>query len=162
MDMVEYKNKIIEILNEHNARLELSKTVDSSYYNPGMMENLDQYYGQYDTDTNQAFIKTEVKGLRYDNRSYHMDDMVVGNVVDICREPTNEFNPNNFSVKNLKGESLGSLSASICDALAPLVDAGYAKIVNSKVSYMEKISERSRYAKQGILFVQFTIVFLGV
>ena len=64
-------------------------------------------------------------------------------------------------IKN-KGDSLGNLPAELCNTLAPLYDAGYADIQSATVSYLEKIKERSRYAKQGILFVELNIRLRGI
>ena len=38
--------------------------------------------------------------------------------------------------------------------IAPLYDAGELRFEDAKVSYLERISERSRYATKAILFVE--------
>ena len=79
--------------------------------------------------------------------------------VNIVRDPDNRFNSNNFLVTGNGGENLGTLSAQLCNALAPAYDAGAVCITNAEISYLERIRDRSRYAKQGVLFVrmEFTI-----
>ena len=61
-----------------------------------------------------------------------------------------------------KYESLGNLPAELCNALAPLYDSGCATILTSTVSYIEKLRERSRYAKQGDMFVELHIKMHGI
>ena len=50
----------------------------------------------------------------------------------------------------------GGMSALItmCNAIAPLYDAGNLTFERAAVSYVEPISKRSRYARQGVLFVE--------
>lgn len=55
---------------------------------------------------------------------------------------------------NENGDNLGNLPAELCNVIAPLYDAGYLTIEKSTVSFIEKIGERSRYAMQGILFIE--------
>ena len=47
----------------------------------------------------------------------------------------------------------------IKDALAPLYDAGEVSVTESFVGFVDPISKRSRYARQGILFVEIHISF---
>lgn len=154
--LIDAKNELLNFVGQLNYKYELSKTVSDDYYEPGMMENLEQYMGIYDVTNNIIKLRTESKGLRYDNRTQNLEKLTVGDDVQIIREESNTFNSNNFMIKN-KNESLGNLSAELCNALAPLYDAGYAVIQSSKISYLEKIKDRSRYAKQGVLFIELNI-----
>ena len=156
-DITVAKDVLLDLIAEYAERLELSKTVGPDYYEPGRMENLDQYLGKYDDATNIITMQVPVKGLRYEDRTQHLTALKVGNPVRIVREETNSFNPNNFTVMSVNGQSLGNLSADLCNALAPLYDRGYAVIDASNVSYIEQIRDRSRYARQGILFIQLII-----
>ena len=74
----------------------------------------------------------------------------------------NTFNENNIMILTEQGESLGSLSAELCNVIAPLVDLGYAAIKSAHVSYIERIRDRSRYAKQGVLFIEVHIALYGI
>ena len=65
-------------------------------------------------------------------------------------------------INSEKGESLGNLSAVLCDVIAPLFDLGYVIIDEARVSYVERIKDRSRYAKQGVLFIEIRLRFQGV
>ncbi len=38
--------------------------------------------------------------------------------------------------------------------MAPLLDAGMLVIRSAHVSYLERIRDRSRYARQGVLFIE--------
>lgn len=91
-----------------------------------------------------------------------MDFLNVGDSISIVREEGNTFNSNNFMVLNERFESLGNLPAELCNAIAPLYDKGYVILGKSKVSYLERIKDRSRYAKQGILFVELQLKFRGI
>lgn len=160
-NLLNAKKELIEFAEGLNYKYELSKTVSEDYYEPGMMENLDQYMGEYDKDTRMIVLRVESKGLRYENRTYNIEQVNIGDSVEIIRDERNPFNSNNFEIKN-KNNSLGYLPAGLCNALAPLYDAGYATIQMSKVSYMEKLKDRSRYAKQGVLFVEINIQLRGI
>lgn len=46
------------------------------------------------------------------------------------------------------------MPAELCNVIAPLFDEGYLEIISSNASYVEPISQRSRYAKQAVLFVE--------
>lgn len=160
-NLINVKNELLDLVTKLNYKYELSKIVSVDYFEPGMMENLDQYMGIYDEYANVITLRTESKGLRYDNRTQNLEKMNVGDNVQIIREETNPFNSNNFMIKN-KNDSLGNLPAELCNALAPLYDAGYAIIQSAKISYLKKIKDRSRYAKQGVLFVEINIQLSGV
>lgn len=155
-DIVASKKDLLEFVSFLNHKFELSEIIESDYFEPGMMENLNQYKGEYDESYNMITIRVDAKGLRYDNRTQNLERISVGEPVDIVRESSNLYNSNNFMIKN-KNNSLGNLPAELCNALAPLYDAGYAIILSAKVSYIEKLRDRSRYAKQGVLFIEMCI-----
>ncbi len=140
-----------------NQKKELAGSLPEDWFEPGMMENLDQYGGEYLAAEGKIILKTIVKGLRYENRTPRLDRLSVGDLVKVLRDPENQYNPNNFTVVNESGESLGNLPAELCNALAPLTDSGAAEISDTRVSYMERILERSRYAEQGVLFLRIEI-----
>lgn len=160
-DIVSLKEDLLAFVESLNQKFELSKTVSEDYYEPGMMENLEQYKGEYDREANIIILRTEAKGLRYDNRTRNLEKMSVGDSVDIERDSGNLYNPNNFTIKD-KVYSLGNLPAELCNALAPLYDTGYATVLSSAISYIEKLKDRSRYAKQGVMFVELTIKLRGI
>ena len=161
-DLLMFKEELIKLTAAYNEKLELSRKVGPDHYDPGMMENLDQYKGIYDEAIKQMIIRCEMKGLRYDNRTTNLETMAVGDDVNVVRDANNMFNSNNFSVSSARGASLGYLPAELCNALAPLYDAGCATIISSVITYIEKIGQRSRYAKQGILFVELIIKLRGI
>lgn len=159
--LINAKNELLDLAGRLNYKYELSKTVSADYFDPGMMENLEQYMGIYDETDNVITLRFESKGLRYDNRTQNLEKLTIGDEIQIVREESNPFNSNNFMIKN-RNDSLGNLPAELCNALAPLYDTGYAVIQSSKISYLEKIKERSRYAKQGILFIEIAIRLRGI
>ena len=153
MNKDEMIEKLLLELEKLEQKRRLGAALPEDWFEPGQMENLEQYAGIFDESEGQIFLKTEVKGLRYEDRTPRRDRLSVGDSVRILRDPENPYNPNNFTVENDFGENLGNLPAELCNALAPLVDAGYAEISEAGISYLERIRDRSRYAKQGILFV---------
>ena len=160
-DIVEAKQDLLEYVKSLNYKFELSKTVEADYFEPGMMENLEQYRGEYDAASNTLVLRVETKGLRYDNRTQNLERLSVGDAVEILRDNANSFNSNNFTVKN-KNVSLGNLPSELCNVFAPLYDRGYAIITSSNVTYIERLRDRSRYAKQGVLFIEIGVKFIGV
>lgn len=60
-------------------------------------------------------------------------------------------------VNTTDGKSLGNMQAELGNAIAPLYDMGCLTIDDTTVSCLEKIQERSRYAKQGVLFIELTL-----
>lgn len=156
------KDELLQRVEKLQKKKNLAGNVEAGYYDPGNMEYLDQYLGLYDKDTNTIRIRTESKGLRYEERTPRLDFLSVGDSVQLTREPTNPFNENNFIIESSNGESLGNLSAELCNAIAPLYDLGYLKITDSRISYIEKIRDRSRYAKQGVLFIEITLSLIGI
>ena len=160
-DILEAKQDLLEYVKSLNYKFELSKTVEEDYFEPGMMENLEQYRGEYDDASNTVVLRVETKGLRYDNRTKNLEHISVGDSVQIIREPDNRFNSNNFTVKS-DNLSLGNIPAELCNVLAMMYDKGYAIISSACVSYIERLKERSRYAKQGVLFLEITIKLRGI
>ena len=156
------KADLLEEATKLQAKKELLSTVGPDYYEPGNMENLDQYLGLYDESSNTITIRTNVKGLRYEDRTPRLDYLAVGAPVQLVREPGNPYNANNFRILSQGGENLGNLSAELCNVIAPLFDLGYAEIENAHASYIERIKDRSRYAQQGVLFIEFHIVLRGI
>lgn len=135
-------------------RFELSKNLPPDYFEPGMMEYLDKSYGLFDENTGAFLLRFESKGTRYGDRTEQIENLSIGEPIVIIRDPENEYNSNNFILTTSEGKDVGNMPAELCNAIAPLYDAELLNIVGSKVSYLEPISKRSRYAKQAILFVE--------
>lgn len=161
-DILQAKHDLLEFVNGLKYKNELSKTVGEDYYEPGMMENLEQYRGEYVEQGNMIFLRVESKGLRYDNQTQNLERIAVGDELRIIRDVDNPYNSNNFAIKSNKNESLGNLPAELCNALAPLYDSGYATILTATVSHLERLKDRSRYAKQGVMFVELNIKMRGI
>lgn len=161
-DILQAKQDLLEFVYVLNHKYELSKTIAEDYFEPGMMENLEQYRGEYIQQVNMIFLRVEAKGLRYDNRTQNLERVSADDDVKIIRDRDNIYNSNNFTIKSNKNETLGNMPADFCNAFAPLYDAGYATILSSKISYIERLKDRSRYARQGVLFVELQIKLRGV
>ena len=154
MDINSSKQDLLTEINKLAHKFQLFSSIPDDYFEPGMMENLDQYYGSYDDATNTIILKTEVRGLRYEGRTPRLERLSVGDSVAVVREESNIYNSNNFMVNTTDGKSLGNMPAELCNVIAPLYDMGYLTIDNPTVSYLEKLQDRSRYAKQGVLFIK--------
>lgn len=154
--MEQYQDRIKalkrEIVKLH-TRNELAGTVTDDYYEPGMMEYLDQSDGSFDTETGIVELRFESKGTRYGDRTEQIESLKPGDGIIVERDPDNRYNSNNFVLKTASGKDVGNMPAELCNSIAPLYDAGELEILESKVSFVDPISKRSRYAKQAMLFV---------
>lgn len=148
---------LLSEMNKLQQRYELSTVVGEDYFEPGMMEYLDKSYGIYDEDTKEMVLRLESRGTRYEGRTARIETIKLGDKIVVTRDKENEFNSNNFVLLDEKGRNLGNMATTLCNALAPLYDSGEVVITESFVSFVEPISKRSRYAKQGILFVEIHI-----
>lgn len=162
LDAVASKKDLLDYVKTLNDKYQLSLTRDEDYFEPGMMENLEQYKGEYDELRNVIILRVESKGLRYENRTQNLEKVSLNDSIYVKRDSSNAFNSNNFTIESEYGMTLGNLPADLCNALAPLYDSGYATILTSTVSYIEKLRERSRYAKQGVMFVELHIKMRGI
>lgn len=150
----EQKENLLFEISQLRHRQELSQQVTPDYFEPGMMEYLDQSEGLFDVGTGGILLRFEVKGTRYEGRTEQIEKVNVGSPVQILRDRENQYNSNNFMVLTPKGKNLGNMPAQLCNAIAPLFDNGALLFIESSVSYVEPISKRSRHAKQAILFVE--------
>ena len=135
-------------------RLELSKTVGPDYFEPGMMEYLDQSEGVFDEMTGEFLLRFEARGTRYDGRTEMIEMVREGDPIVILREKDNPFNANNFTMETARGKNVGNMPADLCNAIAPLYDNGELEFTEVKASFVEPITKRNRHAKQAVLFVE--------
>ena len=154
MNIESAKKALLEAVAGLQEKKELAAAVGPDWYEPGRMENLEQYLGKYDESSGVITLRTDAKGLRYDERTPRLDYLAVGDPVRLVREPDNPFNANNIRFLSEDGEDLGTPSAALCNVIAPLWDAGALSVRSARVSYIERIRDRSRYARQGVLFVE--------
>ena len=157
LDLIKAKDELLNEVAKLQYKKELSSTVTDDYYEPGMMEYLDQYLGVFDEKENIVRLRTEAKGLRYDERSSHIEFLRIGDPVKLVREPSNPFNGNNIMIFSKDGEDIGNLPANLCNVISPLLDIGYLTISESHITYLERVKDRSRYAQQGVLFVEIVL-----
>lgn len=153
----EQKKNLLQEINKLHQRNELSKNVTDDYFEPGMMEYLEQSEGRFDEERGTIYLRFEARGTRYDGRTEVIEKVKVGDAIQIVRDDTNPYNHNNFFLLNRKGKDVGNIPAELCNVLAPLYDAGEIVFERTQVSFVEPISKRSRYAKQAVLFVETTI-----
>lgn len=148
------KENLLKELDKLHERNELSKSVKPGYFEPGMMEYLDQSEGVYDDSTGKILTRFEAKGTRYDGRTEVIENIKVGDPIFVVREKDNPFNANNFVLHTRRGQDVGNMPAQLCNAIAPLFDSGDLTFESACVSFVEPISKRSRHAKQAMLFVE--------
>jgi hypothetical protein len=152
--MQEYKGKLLAEAEKLHQKYELSKTVGPDWFEPGMMEYLDQSEGLYEPETGKITLRFEVKGTRYEGRTEYIETMKRGDKITVLRDKENVYNANNFTLINKKGQNVGNMPAELCNAIAPLYDSGVLVIEKAFASFVEPITKRSRYAKQAVLFVE--------
>ena len=150
----EMKENLFRELDKLHKRNVLSQSVEAGYFEPGMMEYLEQSEGRYDVSTGEILIRFESKGTRYDGRTEQIEKVKVGDAILVVREKGNLFNANNFVLQTKRGVDVGNMPIELCNVIAPLYDEGHFSVVDASVSFVEPISKRSRYAKQAILFVE--------
>ena len=152
--MDERIESLLEEVNKLHTRNELSQIVGADYFEPGMMEYLDQSEGLFNPETGEVLLRFEVKGTRYEGRTEQIEKVQLHDDVLVQRDEKNSYNANNFELLTTTGKSLGYIPAELCNVVAPLYDSGELRVVNAHVSYVEPISKRSRHAKQAVLFVE--------
>ncbi len=148
---------LVEV-NKLHARKELSQTVEADYFEPGMMEYLDQSEGLYNSETGEVLLRFEVKGTRYEGRTEQIEKVQLYDDVLVRRDEKNSFNANNFELLTTTRKSLGYIPAELCNVIAPLYDSGELRLEKAHVSYVAPISKRSRHAKQAVLFVELKLI----
>lgn len=148
------KELLIEQIKKLDEKRKLSETVGPDYFEPGKMEYLEEYKGNYDENTGSFLIRFESKGTRYNGRTEQIEKVNSGDPLEIRRDPDNQFNANNFVIYTEKGFDVGNMPAELCNVIAPLYDSEKLVIDRAAVSFADPISKRSRYAKQAVLFVE--------
>ena len=88
----EQKEQFLGELSKLHARYELSRTVGPDYFEPGMMEYLDQSEGLYDPASGQVLLRFEARGTRYDGRTEQIERVKPGDKIQVVREKENPFN----------------------------------------------------------------------
>lgn len=154
MTLQEQKENLLSEAEKLHHRQALSKTVGPDYFEPGMMEYLDQSEGLYEECTGRMLLRFEARGTRYEGRTEQIEKVTAGDAIQVVRDRENPFNPNNFTLLTAKGKNVGNMPVELCNAIAPLYDDGNLHFLGASVSYVEPISKRSRHAKQAVLFVE--------
>lgn len=156
-ELIKKKKDFLWLVENIRNRNALVTEYDPSVFAPGLLDGLDKVGASYDERTGIAVIKTEVQGTLYEGRTPRIESLSVGSALKIVREPSNTYNSNNLSVRNMKNESLGNLSSEIGNALSPLMDEKAAAITKASVSYVEPRSARGPQAKKAILYTEFQV-----
>ena len=85
------KEAFLVEVNKLMQRHELSKNVTPEYFEPGMMEYLEQNYGRYDKETEHVLLRFEVKGTRYEGRTELIETVKVNDRVCVERDYHNKY-----------------------------------------------------------------------
>ena len=152
--MTEQLNNLLNELDKLHQRNELAKTVTPDYFEPGMMEYLEQNEGVFTPENGEIMMRFEAKGTRYEGRTEVIEKMKQGDKITVLRDSENTFNSNNFTMENARGNNVGNMPMELCNAIAPLYDRGELVFEEAFASYVEPITKRSRHAKQAMLFVE--------
>lgn len=155
--MEQQKQQLLEEAAALHARYCLHETATPSYYEPGQMEYLEQTDGVYDREANTLTLRFDVRGTRYGDRTEIIETLKVGEPLRIVRDAQNLYNANNFTVFTATGADVGNIPATLCDAIAPLYDAGLLTVEQAAISFVDPISKRSRHAKQAMLFAELVL-----
>jgi hypothetical protein len=147
-------NTLLREAEKLRLRHEFAKTVEPNWYEPGQMEYLGQSDSKWEQETGLLTLHFESRGTRYDGRSELIERLKVGDPITVRRDPQNPYNPNNFVLLTKRGEDVGYMPAELCNAVAPLYDAGLLRFDRAAISYVEPLSKRSRHARQAVLFVE--------
>ena len=113
--------------------------------------------GSYDPDGELLTFSATVAGTQYEGRTERIEYLSVGDKVCLVREPNNESNANNVSVRNINGESLGNLHAGVCDVFAPVMDEDLANEITAVVEEVVPLSQRGARARKAELKVRITL-----
>lgn len=148
---------LIEVEKLHQRNV-FSQHIAEDYFEPGMMEYLDQSEGIYNSESGEILLRFESKGTRYEGRTERIERVHTGDAIRVVRDFENPYNANNFVLLTEKGHDVGYMPADLCNAIAPLYDCGELKFIGASVSYAEPISKRSRYAKQAVLFIELKLM----
>lgn len=152
--MMKCKQNLLQEIDRLHTRHLSADRVKPDYYEPGKMEYLGQSDGSYDPDTERVMLRFESKGTRYEGRTERIETVPEGAQIILERDPENPYNHNNYILLTAEKQDVGNMPAELCNAIAPLQDAGLLIWEDAKVSFVEPISQRNRHAKQAILFVE--------
>ena len=82
----EQKENLLSEVDKLHQRHELAQSVSEDYFEPGLMEYLDQSEGVFDEACGEILIRFEVKGTRYEGRTEQIEKVKTGDPVQIVRD----------------------------------------------------------------------------
>lgn len=105
------RETLLKELEKLHKRNELSRTVGEDYFEPGMMEYLEQFDGYFVESTGELVLRFEAKGTRYEGRTEQIEKIKAGDPIRIARDKENPYNANNFMLLTHKGQNVGTMPA---------------------------------------------------
>ena len=100
----------------------LGKNFSEDLYSLETRDKVNMPFYTYNQSSNKMILLVEVQGTQYEGRNSRIENVKINDSVIIKREPNNKYNNLNLAVENNNNESLGNLSADVCNALSPLLD----------------------------------------
>ena len=137
----------------------LGKNFSEDLYSLETRDKVNMPFYTYNQSSNKMILLVEVQGTQYEGRNSRIENVKINDSVIIKREPNNKYNNLNLAVENNNNESLGNLSADVCNALSPLLDKNILIIDSSKVIYVEPLSKRSPRCKKALLTIKLELHF---
>ncbi len=102
-------------------------------------------------------IGIEVMGTQFNDRSTLIENVKEGDPLQILRDPDNFFDRFTLSVCDHSGQELGTMWMNLADVLSPVLDEGFAQIIESHATEVVPLSIREDGAVKPILKMEMTI-----
>lgn len=99
-----------------------------------------------------GLMDIELSGTKYEGRSARIENVKVGDIVQLVREPDNPYDSNAIDVRNAAG-SLGHIPSDIAELLAKRLDSG-AVTAKAVVTEVLPKSQRGKGAKKAVLKIR--------
>ena len=112
---------------------------------------------EYIESASEAVITIKVSGTKYEGRPARIEGIKKGQGVKLARDKQNAYDSNCIEILNAQNESLGNLPGELATVLSPLLDAGEANIIDSKVAIVTPPSQLKDKRKAPILYVSFKV-----
>ena len=112
---------------------------------------------EYEKGDRWVKIGIEVMGTQFNDRSALIENVKEGDPLQILRDPDNFFDRFTLSVCNQNGQELGTMWMNLADVLSPVLDEGFAQIIESHATEVVPLSKREDGAAKPILKMEMTV-----
>jgi ankyrin repeat protein len=104
-------------------------------------------------DFEGTYFEAELVGTGYEGRASNIENMNVGEQVELKRNPNNPHDSNAIEVLNILDQSLGHIPKDYAAVLAPALDQGLVYIESAEVLSVTPLSQRGQRAKSPLISV---------